>query len=521
MPNLGENRLVQLHRPAALAALAAVAALGAAIGYSLGQGGAFAAVLIATAAPFVVVILLARPSLGLYALVFVAPYVDVFKTESMGVTFRLSEIFGLLLFIVAVMYMFKAGRRPHLSIVDVFVLGTLAAMLVSATANLGNIPSVERLKNIPTAWIGVTGVLDEPRMAIYKKTAHSLVAFAIYFAVSWLANTWRVWHKAVKVLIITSMLVCVWSLLNLVGFMGGMTTGLGVKASTIWYTGTAPRITGTLSEPSYFANFLVLVIPIAFFSYARQGARPGGDVLVGRRWDLAAMILLCIALFFTFSGGGWFVFALEILLLLGVFVRHRLPLRRFGLMVLALAVFAALGLMAVSLFTEMDYAQLAEDNWQKVVDLFEIGVGSGRRVAPDVGWKMFCDHPLFGVGPGRFSAFEYDYLLELGIEEDPPASTFYAKIMGELGVLGMVMVIGTFVSIIWLCFRWARRAPHGPTQTILWGMGVGFVAVAVHYMAHATFWWPYVWVVFGLANAGVRLARRLTLAECLNWEEST
>jgi len=190
-------------------------------------------------------------------------------------------------------------------------------------------------------------------------------------------------------------------------------------------------------------------------------------------------------------------------------------------MVIALAVFAAVGLLAAALFTDMDYARLADDNWQKVVDLFEFGVGSGRRVAPDVGWMMFCDHPLFGVGPGRFGAFEYDYLLDLGLRENPPASTFYARIMGELGVFGTAMVIGTFASVIWLCFRWARRTPHKPTQTVLWGMGVGLVAVALHYMAHATFWWPYVWVVFGLANAGVRIARRLTRGGCVSREEST
>ncbi|NQT19587.1 MAG: O-antigen ligase family protein [Planctomycetes bacterium] len=492
--------------PAAFAAFAALVMFGVIIGYAVTEGQAPVALLIATLAPFVILFLLARPASGLYALVFLAPYVDVFKTASMGVTIRFSEAFGLLLFLVTLMHLLKNGQRFRLSIVDCFIFGVLASMVISMVANLGNLPSADRLQNIPTAWIGVTGDLDKPHLATYKKMLQALVAFAAYFAASNLITTLEVWRKAVKVLVISSMLVCFWALLNLVGFMGGMSSGLGLRASGIWFAGGAPRMTGTLSEPSYFANFLVMVIPIAFFNYARRSA------LLSHRWDLIAIILLCVTLFFTFSGGGWVVFALEIVLLLGVCIRHGLPLRKFGMMVFALVILAVLGLMAVAVFTDMDYSLLAESNWQKVVDLFSEGVGSGRRVAPDVGWMMFCDHPLFGVGPGRFRTFEYDYLLDLGFTEDTPASSFYATVLGELGAIGTVMVIGTFASVICLCFRWARRTRHGPTQTILWGMAVAVIAISAHYVAHATFWWPYVWVMFGLANSGVRLAKDLELA---------
>jgi len=506
-------------KAAALAAVGAFAALGIGIGCAVVNEWTFVAVITATVAPFLVAILLARPTLGLYGLVFMAPYVDVFKTTSLGVTFRFSEIFGAFLLVVAIMHVLRSGRRLHISITDVFVLGLLASMVISVVANLGNEPSQERLRNIPTAWIGVTGVLDEPAMAIYKKIVHSLVAFAIYFAVNYLATTWRVWLKAVKTLIITAMLVCVWALINLVGFMGGMATGLGVRASNVWYAGNAPRITGTLSEPSYFANFLVLVIPITFFSYARRRAAIGQaeGVLLGAKWDLIALVLLCVTLLFTFSGGGWVVFAVQLWLLFAVCLRNNLPMKRFGTMVAALVFLVVLGLLAAALFTDMDYADLAEDNWQKFRGIFEVGVGSGRRVAPDVGWMMFCDHPLFGVGPGRFSAFEYDYLLNVGfVGEDTPASTFYARIMGELGILGMAMVIGIFASLTWRCFRWARRARRPTMQTVLWGAGVGAVTIAVHYLAHANFWWPYVWVVFGLANSGIRLTRSSRLDEGAN-----
>ncbi len=498
--------------PRTLAVFGIIAAFGVAIGGFVASGQTGVASMVALAAPFVVMFLLAKPRVGLYVLVFAAPYVDVFKTMSMGVTFRFNEIFGLLLFLLTIMYLLKAKQGFNFNVFDLFVVGILASMVISIVANLGNLPSEDRLKNIPTAWIGVTGALDKPHLATYKKMVQALVAFAAYFAVNNLITSWYVWRKAVKVLMVSTMLVCAWALLNLIGFMGGMSSGLGLQPSGIWFTGSAPRITGTLSEPSYFANYLVLMIPVAFFSYARRTA------LVGRRWDLAAFVLLCVTLFFTFSGGGWVVFLVEILLLLAVSLRHRLPLRKFGMMVVSLAFMAALGLMAVALFTDMDYSKLATDNWAKVSDLFGEGVGSGRRLPPDVGWRMFCDHPLFGVGPGRFRTFEYDYLLSLGYRENTPASTFYARTLGELGILGTAAVIGMFLSIVWLCFRWARRAPHQPTRTILWGMAVAFLAIAVHYLAHATFWWPYVWVMFGLANSGVRIAGKLTLAGCTDWE---
>ena len=492
----------------------AVVIFGVVLAYTLAFGAILVPAFVATAAPFVILFLLARPRTGLYVVVFTAPYVDVLKTTALGVTFRFNEVFGLLLFIVTIFYLMRTHQRLNVGMVDVFIAGLLGVMLTSILANLGNLPNPERLKQVPTAWTDVTGELDRPEFARYKTIMLAMVSFAAYFSVNNLVRTWTVWRRCVKLLMISSMLVCVWALLNLLGFLGGMGSGLGLQASNVWYkAGEAPRITGTLSEPSYFANFLVLVIPVAFFSYALR------TVLIGRRLDLLAVVLLCGTLVFTFSGGGWVVFAFELGLLFLVCLRHRLPLSKFVAMIAALAILASMALMAAALFTDVDYARLADDNWKKVEDLFTSGVGSGRRIAPDVGWMMFCDNPIIGVGPGMFQTFEYDYLIKLGFEGEAPSSTFYARVMGELGGCGLVMVLGIFLAATWTSLRWAKRASHPPTQAALWGMGVSFVAIAFHYLAHANFWWPYVWVMFGLAASGVRIARRLTLAGAQRWED--
>jgi len=499
---------------AAALGILAIVAFGVVLAYTLALGAVLVPAFIAAAAPFVVLFLLARPRIGLYVVVFAAPYVDVLKTLALGVTFRFNEVFGLLLFIVTVFYLLRTRQRFNIGLVDVFVLALLAVMVASIFANLGNLPSPERLRQVPTAWMDVTGELDRPELARYKKMMLALVSFAAYFSVNNLIRSWAVWRRCVRLLVISSMLVCGWALLNLLGFLGGMGSGLGLQAGNIWYKpGEAPRITGTLSEPSYFANFLVLVIPMVFFSYALRA------VLIGPRWDLPAVVLLCGTLVFTFSGGGWVVFALELVLLLLVCLRHGLPLRKFGAMLAALAILASLGLMSAALFTDVDYARLAADNWQKVEDLFTSGVGSGRRVVPDVGWLMFCRHPVLGVGPGMFQTFEYDYLVRLGLTDELPSSTFYARVMGELGGCGLIAVLGIFASATWTTLHWARRAPHPLTRAVLWGMGVAFVAIAVHYLAHANFWWPYVWVMFGLATSGARIARRLTLSGATRWED--
>ena len=500
-------------RPSLLAASFLVAAcVGVAIAISLPDVATAAIITGMLTVPFLLVALLVRPTYGVLALIFLAPYVDVFRFKTMGVTIRINEVLGLVLMVVAVLHVLKTRQRLRVGPFDLFVFGLLAAMITSLVVNLGNLPSEDRLRNIPTAWIGVGGVLDTPRAATWKKLAQAFVAFAAYFAVSNLITTWRTWRKAVAVFVASGMLVCVWSLLNLAGFLAGVESAFGITVSNIWYSGGAPRIRGTLSEPSYFANLLVLLIPVAFFCYAR------GTRLIGRWQDALAAALLCITLVFTFSGGGWVVFAVEVAIILGLFVCYRIPMDRLAAMLLAIALAASLALMAAAIFTHMDYGKLADANRKKIVALLQTGVGSGRRIAPDVGWTMFCDHPFLGVGPGRFRTFEYDYLLKMGYRGEPPGSSLYAGVMGELGLTGALMVIGLFVSAVWSSFRWAARASHRLAASILWGMGVAFLAMGVHYLAHDVLWWPYVWVMFGLAAAGTRITRRLTRHGCTDWE---
>ena len=490
----------------------AIAALVGTAAIILTEPGTGVMIFAAAAAPLLALFVLTKPRVGLFALVFLAPYVDVLKTASLGVTFRFNEIFGLLLFVVAVCHVLKTKQRFKVGTFDLFVFGLLAVMAASAVVNLDNLPSEERLRRIPTAWIGVTGVLDTPQMATCKKLAQALVAFAAYFAIRNLITTWHTWRKAVATLLVSSLIVSAWSILNLAAFTAGIQNGLGLTVQNIWYSNDAPRIRGTLSEPSFFANFLLMVIPVALFCSVR------GTRLIGRRWDIPAALVLCVTLVLTFSGGGWVVFAVQVALMLGIFLRYNLPIGRLCMAFLAVTVVISIALMAVALFTNMDYGKLAIDNWNKITSLLSTGVGSGRRVAPDVGFMMFRDHPLLGVGPGRFMTFEYDYLLRLGFRGEPPHSSLYAGVMGELGLLGALMVLGLFTTAVCTTLRWAARAPHQLTRSILWGLGTAFLAMSVHYLAHDILWWPYVWVLFALAVSGAGIARELTQNQCTNWE---
>ena len=266
MPLAGLTTRPDAVRPSHVAASFIVAACaGIAVAICLTDLAIGAVITGMLAVPFLAAALLVRPTYGIFALIFLAPYVDVFRFKTMGVTIRINELLGLALLAVAVLHVLKTRQRLRLGTFDLFALGLLVAMAVSLVANLGNLPSADRLRNIPTAWIGVGGVLDTPKAATYKKLAQAFVAFAAYFAVSNLVTTWRTWRRAVAVFVASGMLVCVWSLLNLAGFLAGAESAFGVSVSNIWYSDDAARIRGTLSEPSYFANLLVLLIPVAVF----------------------------------------------------------------------------------------------------------------------------------------------------------------------------------------------------------------------------------------------------------------
>lgn len=207
---------------------------------------------------------------------------------------------------------------------------------------------------------------------------------------------------------------------------------------------------------------------------------------------LALLAILLLGLYLTFSKSAWLATAFAILLVVAARFRRRREL-------VALAVASAIGLSLIVpyplLLLRAVHIDLPATN--PYVELLT-KVQGGRLISWDVGspegevsigerWKatlaagrMVIDHPLLGVGPGRFGV-EY-----AGRYADPGATRalgaphdLLPEVASELGLPAALLLLIALFGAAWTAWR-AARAPAAYLRVLGAGFGAalaGFIVV--------------------------------------------
>jgi len=164
----------------------------------------------------------------------------------------------------------------------------------------------------------------------------------------------------------------------------------------------------------------------------------------------------------------------------------------------------AIGPVAVAL----GLAVLAGIHWYSTVH-----VRTGASVALE--WRihhggtavrMFESHPLFGVGIGRFQALSSRYASP-GWKRRGNAHNNFLQMLGELGLIGLGLMVWLVGSTLWRCWRGRGEARSGPLLACLAGGTVAFLLtwLAGHPMLvfeAALAFWLAMGLLLGLVPAG-------------------
>jgi O-antigen ligase len=227
-------------------------------------------------------------------------------------------------------------------------------------------------------------------------------------------------------------------------------------------TGTVERASGPIADPNDFAYMMAAVLPLALFLCAED-----------RRWRLAwvaSTLLLLGATFATLSRGA--VVGLAALLLWAILTR------RIGLGG-TLAVVVAAVLVVVAAFTF--WASTVE---QRLTEKSKIAAANteSRAAFWQAAEEMWEDHPVLGVGPGRFPVEAEDYVKNSPIElENPIVHNSYIEILVEAGPLALLLFLG-MLGAGWLGATRAERQARGrrdQTTIRLAGAAKGTLLVAI------------------------------------------
>ena len=238
------------------------------------------------------------------------------------------------------------------------------------------------------------------------------------------------------------------------------------------------RLASLFGDPNVFGAFLVSIIPFALLGAARFEDRR-------LRWLAAGTaLLLMLALWLSFSRGSWIALVVGVGIALAIIDRRALLL---GVLGMAVTFVAADTMPRNLLVPSQPRPQIVDSTVDRVG---EIGVGGDLRtlfVLQSV--PVLRDHPILGVGPGRFGGAvagnygtpiyeEYGFRPLFWNPAQRTVDNFWLHLLVETGILGAAAFLAA-VLIPGIRILRAARSSSGTRRVLLGGITAGAAGMAV------------------------------------------
>lgn len=357
----------------------------------------------------------------------------------------------------------------------------------------------------------------EPGLADVR-VAEGAKAFGVYLLVVLLARSPRRLWTAAWTLLATGSLLALLGLIqvatsNFREEYGGLAR---IKDAQIYGDVFEPRIAGPLGDPNYFAQILLMLVPLALLMAWGAGGWSRRQARVSKMLAYGAAGLMTAATVLTYSRGA--ALALALILALALLLRGVKPWE-------AVTGLALAGLLVVALPAAFT---------QRLTTLAQVLPGGEETLHPDssfekrrlvtrVAWEIFLDQPLLGVGAGNYTVHYDRYADRVGSaarEYDDPSEAhyphnLYLEIGAETGLPGLV-VFATAIGWAFFYLGRARRKALGrgdpKTALLAQGVALGLVGYLISSLfLHGQFQ-RYLWLLLALAAALDGLERRPGLA---------
>lgn len=348
----------------------------------------------------------------------------------------------------------------------------------------------------------------DPAAADVRLLEH-LRGFAIFIVVVMLAQSAAALRRAAWTFVLCLSLLGALALLQ-VG-TGDFTSDFGglarIKYAQVYGTIFEPRIAGPLGDPNFFAQILVMAVPLALYlAWTAEDIRE-------RALGFGAAGIAGAATIFTYSRGG--ALALVIVLVACAFTRG-INLRKasLGLVPLVLVLWVALPADFARRLTTLNQLLPGSDDVLRPDSSF-----GERRLFAAAAWRMFEDAPILGVGAGNYGVHFVDYAQRVGSDarlyvtptEGYYPHNLYLEVAAETGIAGLLL----FASALVVCFRNLWRARLGllaagvPSSAgLVTGCSMalsGYLLTSVFLHGHFIRYW---WLLVGFAAAAHKLAPR-------------
>jgi putative inorganic carbon (hco3(-)) transporter len=237
----------------------------------------------------------------------------------------------------------------------------------------------------------------------------------------------RYWSLALFLFLVVQLIDTRESLLRAIRVLALSAIVGAVWATVQFLDGSVARASGPISDPNDFGYFLAAVLPLVVYLFLTEPRR---------RWLWGAGLASLVLGILGSSSRGAFV-ALAVTALWAL-CTGRIPLRAV-LGAVAIAALLAVLALDVSSSQTAHNLQIRQNSLTRNVSL--------REIYWSAAWRMSLEHPLFGIGPGRFEEVSPAYLRNTPVREREVAvNDTYLAMLSETGVLATLAFLGFLVA---------------------------------------------------------------------------
>jgi putative inorganic carbon (hco3(-)) transporter len=272
-----------------------------------------------------------------------------------------------------------------------------------------------------------------------------------------------------------------------------------------------PRLQGPIGDPNYFAQILLLGVPLGF---ALAGTARSSRQ---RATALAATGCMVAGILFTYSRGAVVAFLLAFAILVAL---RQIKVRYGVILVILLVVVVA----AVPSYRSRVESLSSVGGAGAPVGATAAADSSvaGRLTEMHAALLVWADHPVLGVGPSQFPLYYQRYALLVGGQvhtsvaygprkgSSPGRVThdLFLGIAADLGLVGLIV----FLTILAVTLRglWRACSRRVAAQSAVTALNAGYLVAIVAYIAAGLFlelaYERYFWLILALACSAIRVA---------------
>lgn len=320
------------------------------------------------------------------------------------------DVFVLVL--IAILPWQGALRFPTHSVTIVKLVGGLLFVSVALATLLRD----RRLRFTPVmGWAGLlctvatlSSIADGLSGPSITETLRYWTLTLFLFLVVQLIDSREAFLRALRVLAISAIVGAIW-------------------ASVQFLDGSVARASGPISDPNDFAYLLAAVLPLVAYLFMSE---PRRRLL----WGIG-LASLALGILGSSSRGAFVALALTAL---WAILTRRVSA---GVVVGALATVALIVVLALGISTAKtsQNLQVRENGLSSSVGL--------RRSYWSAALRMSANHPLLGIGPGRFEALSPGYVRDTPkLEHEIAVNSTYLGVLSEDGAIALLLFLGLLVA---------------------------------------------------------------------------